>query len=472
MPTAILRRYTPPTCTLEVTADQSALSRWSDQPVAKRVRFQLRFDDPRLSDAEHFAIAGNGTQLDTLYRVVDDYVQQLIEAKPLAWAKQSLTTSGNQPQAAPLSQLHPAQVARERHAREKRHQAHAASAVQLVPRAALSHDLYLGDLANEESGPVVTLNTSQLFDLSTALDDYARDILTLPARTRKSWQASSWSITQTVATFVLAAGITAAIFKYVADVASPPGEQVVLEESAPETGRNYEPESPEVAASPFTDWTTIPNPTAAPPAASQAPGSQPSAAGNSGESSGNADQGTTNEPGEIPALPPIAPIERPPANSPAAGTQPNPSLPTAPAPEARSSPASPGSRADAPATLDSAPPPTTESIPTPITPPTPSDQTMFDVIPQVGEVRGYFQQNWTPPATLSQPLEYRLVIGADGSLQEIFPLGQASRLNIDQLNLPPMGEPFVSQLTDSEEVTIRLMLTPDRTVRTFLEGSR
>lgn len=49
----ILRRYTPPTCRLELIAKSSPLSRWAGQPVLKNLRFRLSFDDPRLPDEQH-----------------------------------------------------------------------------------------------------------------------------------------------------------------------------------------------------------------------------------------------------------------------------------------------------------------------------------------------------------------------------------------------------------------------------------
>ncbi|MFM7426479.1 MAG: DUF4335 domain-containing protein, partial [Elainella sp.] len=95
MPTAVLRRYTPPTCTLEIAAAGSALSRWTDRTVLKNLRFQLSFDDPKLPPDEQVAVSGDQGQLETLCDVVGRYVQTLLAAAPeqLPWEKslQSLT---------------------------------------------------------------------------------------------------------------------------------------------------------------------------------------------------------------------------------------------------------------------------------------------------------------------------------------------------------------------------------------------
>ncbi|MFQ3619024.1 MAG: DUF4335 domain-containing protein, partial [Cyanobacteriota bacterium] len=74
MPPAVLRRYTPPTCTLEVRACGSALSRWTDQTVMKNVRFSLRFDDPRRPTEQRVEVQGDRPQLEALHATVSEYV--------------------------------------------------------------------------------------------------------------------------------------------------------------------------------------------------------------------------------------------------------------------------------------------------------------------------------------------------------------------------------------------------------------
>jgi energy-converting hydrogenase Eha subunit A len=470
MPTAILRRYTPPTCTLEVTAAQSALSLWSSQPVANRLRFQLRFDDPRLSDAQHFSIEGEGAQLDALHRVVDEYVQRLLESRLLAWGKWALTGEENSTSPATLARMQDIRHARERHAREKRHSFEPHTDLRLVSGGGLTHHLHLGSLATAESGPVATLNTLQLFDLATALDEYAADILTLPSDTRRPWSKSPWSLTQVVATFVLAAGVTAAIFRYVGHVASPTDnqtDQAIQQEIVAESTHSPQSEPSPVDPPPFADWSTVPTPNPPPTSLAPTPAPAPApAAPPAGSTAAENPPPAQPEPGTIPPLPQLSEIQ-PPAPVPSA---------TSPAPMARSQPAQPDRLSDAPASLETAPgslPEMGSATPMPASPPpSPTDQTMFDVLPQVAQVRGYFQENWTPPADLSQTLEYRIVIDPDGSIRQILPLGQASRSNLRQLGLPAPGEPFVAPLADSQEATIRVMLTPDRTVRTFLESTR
>lgn len=70
-----MRRYTPPTCTLEVMAQNSSLSRWAEQPVVKDVRFHLKLDDPTLAQDRWVELHGDRAQLEDLRHTVNTYVQ-------------------------------------------------------------------------------------------------------------------------------------------------------------------------------------------------------------------------------------------------------------------------------------------------------------------------------------------------------------------------------------------------------------
>jgi hypothetical protein len=96
--------------------------------------------------------------------------------------------------------------------------------------------------------------------------------------------------------------------------------------------------------------------------------------------------------------------------------------------------------------------------------------TAFDTIPQVAEARDFFQQRWQPPEGLTQTLEYRLQVAADGTITRITPLGQAAGDFVDRTQIPLVGEPFVSPLTTGESAQMRVVLSPDGRVRTFLES--
>jgi len=96
--------------------------------------------------------------------------------------------------------------------------------------------------------------------------------------------------------------------------------------------------------------------------------------------------------------------------------------------------------------------------------------TAFDTISQIAEARQYFQQRWNPPQGLTQTLEYTLLVGANGSIQRTIPLGQAAGDYIDRTGIPLVGEAFVSAINSGRNAKIRLVLSPDGSVKTFLEG--
>jgi len=79
---SVLRRYTPPTCTLEIRAKSSPLSRWVGQSVLKDLHFELRFDDPRKPEEKRVTIRGDRTDLEVLYDAVNSYVQNLLDPSP------------------------------------------------------------------------------------------------------------------------------------------------------------------------------------------------------------------------------------------------------------------------------------------------------------------------------------------------------------------------------------------------------
>ncbi|MBE9223710.1 hypothetical protein IQ215_13480, partial [Cyanobacterium stanieri LEGE 03274] len=85
------------------------------------------------------------------------------------------------------------------------------------------------------------------------------------------------------------------------------------------------------------------------------------------------------------------------------------------------------------------------------------------------EVKNYFANRWQPPENLTQSIEYRLLINAQGSIVRITPVGQTAGFFIDRTPLPLQGEAITSPLTESESVTIRVIFSPDGNVNTFRE---
>ncbi|NJL84021.1 MAG: DUF4335 domain-containing protein [Chloroflexaceae bacterium] len=97
----VIHRYTPPTCTLEISAQSSPLSLWVQRPVLRELAFLLRFDDPRLPEAEQVTIRGNAAQLESLWEAVSVYVQSLLVAPPqlpccsMAWRRDCLSRTNS-----------------------------------------------------------------------------------------------------------------------------------------------------------------------------------------------------------------------------------------------------------------------------------------------------------------------------------------------------------------------------------------
>ncbi|NET52622.1 MAG: DUF4335 domain-containing protein [Merismopedia sp. SIO2A8] len=59
MAVSVFRRYTPPTCTLELKGERSPLSVWSDRPIVKHIRFTLSIDGPHRQENERVSLQGN-----------------------------------------------------------------------------------------------------------------------------------------------------------------------------------------------------------------------------------------------------------------------------------------------------------------------------------------------------------------------------------------------------------------------------
>ena len=210
MPTSVLRRYTPPTCTLEIAATGSALSRWTDRAVLKNLRFQLSLDDPKLPEDKQVLLRGDRTQLEALWGAITTHVQSQLNQPP---APNSASIS---------SVLENGTVGGATLADGTVGEALAAkTGIRLQPRGLVSHDLHLGTLATEQSGAIVPLSALQLFDLANALDEYHAEALTLPALGRPAWVKSPARWGGVAAAALVAIGSTAMLTKFVTDVSNP-----------------------------------------------------------------------------------------------------------------------------------------------------------------------------------------------------------------------------------------------------------
>ncbi len=309
---SVLRRYTPPTCTLEIAAKSSPLSKWMGKPVLKQLRFQLSFDAPQLPEEKQVTIRGDARALEALSDAVTNYVQDFVQQSPQRlnatyFASEADATSTpseiHTEITEPTTRLqspHPGPDEKRFEGFPTLPQAEGSLNFQtpvpllgiyLKPRGLLAHELYFGELATPESGEVVNLGTLQLFDLATALDSAAADAIALPNLGGVAGLSKTppWMAIAAMALFTV--GVSTSLLKLLnppAEVATPTVAQSpvapspeqdlapVLPPVAPpgaippgqnpaRTGVQTPPKGPQPSALPPTAATSPPVPTVAPP---------------------------------------------------------------------------------------------------------------------------------------------------------------------------------------------------------------
>jgi hypothetical protein len=487
-----IRRYTPPTCTLEIWGKSSALSFWSDRPLIKELDFELRFDDPRVADDKQVIVKGDREKLIQLYEAVTTYVQNTLLQRSLQIPVgiETLALPSSTTDVENSSHAHLALTSRED------------TAIVAFPKAPtlksiglLSHELDFGSLAQDASHSSIQLSVSQLFDLAEALEQFSAEMDILPSLNKVKKRKATVIWASTAAAAILAVGISTVGVKLY-QVASEKNNIATSQGGAnSQTARSniqdVVPPSPPPPPSPVPSPTlppalardTLPPPPSVPepippnrrsvPPVVLPPPSLPSAPQQTTiavvpESSGNAKSSSikrttlpprdASAPPKKPDLPALPPLQ---ANSPVAENPGEASSAQAPT-TLRIAPSQENSENASPANV----PNTTALAPSPQERAT---NNLLDTIPQVAEVREYFQERWQVPKGLNQRLEYRLVLNKEGSIARISPLGRAANVYLDRTQMPLMGDPFVSPLEVANNATIRLVLNPDGSVKTFLE---
>lgn len=521
----VLRRYTPPTCTLEVTAKTSLLSRWTGKPVLKDLEFTLHFDDPRLLKEEHLMLQGDRSQLEALQEAVTVYIQSFL-SQSLSELNRAFLKSEITP--APLPSLTPApsdqavetsappEVAVNETDTNNPYTPpevfspvtgfhYNPAGIYLQPGTQLDHTLFLGSLATPETGETLSLTVLQLFDLATALDECLMDVVALPSLHHDT-PAPTPAWVRNVAILLVTIGVSAGTLHLLNQQPEPVTETA-------STDRNPE-ETIQLSPLPSAVTPTTPTPLTSPPPAIPPNPNFPTA-------DISPQPVIIPAPVEVPA--PIFPPGTPQAPPPIAAPRDQNTLVIIPEPAPAPPPSTIASGPVAPAPRPIAPiapppgPPVDAGTPFGVQPsapnigagvielppladaesgnlereletlsrspveserqalgmgesPTEENRTLFDVIPQVTEVRDYFEQNWQPPAELTETLQYRLVLNPDGSIGQIIPIGKASGDYIDRTEMPLIGEPFVSEVPDGSSPNIRVVLRPSGRVQTFLES--
>ncbi|MDJ1170534.1 DUF4335 domain-containing protein [Roseofilum sp. BLCC_M154] len=436
MSSSVIRRYTPPTCTLEIIGQSSPLSRWTKQPAIKNLRFRLHFDDPREGMEAKIMVKGDRTQLETLSDTVTTTVQTLLTQSP-----------------------------------------------PTEPKRLTQHQLNLGPLGEDENDLTVTLSALQLFDLATAIEQYNLDLVALPEaiETAKPIRQPNHSL-RFVASLLLGIGITASSVIVFKDLYPYPDSSFETATQAPNP-ETYD--NPSIAQQPTP--TVPPAPLEAVPSPSPSPMTSdeklppPPPVGGITPESANLPPEPTFSPSAPPPEPTFAPPE-PVLSAPSEGI----SIPPPPSieesiEEPEQAAILPAPEAELPAL---APPPSLERPPTElddVIPPTEAqsasppleargENSLFDNIPQVAEARRYFEQRWTPPESLDKTIEYNIALNSDGTVQGITPLGETAATYLDRTGMPLLGERLVSPLEGNLQPSLRVVLNPDGTVQTFLQS--
>ncbi len=497
----VSQTYTPPTCTLEVIAKGSpVLGKFGK---ARRQEFVLHLDDPKLPEEEHFTIKGDRSQLEELYEAVNSYVRDFLKYSPPEKDNQFPIP----PDQFPLT--------------------NSPSEIYLQPRDLLTHELFLGTLATEKTGPAIALSLLHLFDLLVALEESQRDLVALPLAAEPE-PTPEWL--RSLALMLITAGLTVlgirlydryilarqeesnlanigATDSKLDNLLSPlPTEVTPTVSPSPSPTLSPSPlalptppapgELPTVKPSPIDVPVLFPSPVPRPSSPTFSfppPTPRPNAATPSGS-------GTNVV--IMPQIPPPVPPQRPIFPGPAlpdTSVPLGPRPPVPPAPNIYPPPIPPGgyptnvpqmSRRGVKPYVDVTRIPL--NLPRDIALPAlddtnvalipqgrraeepdeslKSDLTLFDKIPQVAEVRKHFEESWEPPEDLDKNLQYNLLLNKDGSIKKVTPIGQASVDFYELTNMPFEEEPFVSGLEEGETATVRLVLRKNGKVQTFLES--
>lgn len=487
----LIRRYTPPTCTLEIIAKRSPLARLWGKTLVDELRFELRFDDPRHIQEYPPVVRGDREQLDRLCDVVTAYVQDfllqssaanlpLLSAVPLA-VENSLS-----PETRSSSAVLP----------------------HLQPKGLLFHELTLGQLTSENASKIVPLSATQLFDLAVALDEYSSEIDRLPS-TRPSSLSVVPAWAKVAALLVITMGLATAIARF----SQSPQTQLEVASS---------PESDSLATAPVEPLPPLPEPSPLPqpnfpnelsgraplappptvtaPPAPNAPFVIPGPPRPLNQShSRNAPPPPPEEESEIATIvPPEAPVLPDlPIVTEESQRQQDSASEAILAPERLTTvPAQPKESQEAPADFASSSPSARPSPPTRPSTPAPRSRAVtgalerqeeeiegFDLPPnsaaledrvesepieppRVSQVREYFQQRWQPPENLPAALEYRLYLAGDGSIERIIPLGDTARTYLDRVPIPQLGKPFVAPDPQYQTLKLHLILGVDGSVQT------
>lgn len=487
--TSSFRRYTPPTCTLEIYHPHF-WGNWGAKNFPPQFSFQLHFDDPRLPKSEKSIILGDRNLLEKLREKINEYISKYLESENLEG--ESLTC------ALPLDNQE--------------------EFISISRDSAYRHRLFYQCFFPKEEILEVILTNTQLFDFVNALSAYHRDA-TKPIFNHGESTASNLglSITITALAFALGGAIWWRYERQMADTIPVDRTTEVIpsnvEDVIPPTPLDAN-TLPSIVAPEVPENLKNREPLLPPPSTITQP-PQPEDTNIVTNSIENSNNNLAPQPSPQANL---IIVPQPPA--PAISNLPPPMVETStpniislqPSPSAvtpsfqPTKPLTPPSPPQYPTRLSTLPTlqpsnsdvATTATIPKPSNNLAPAINSLNSVSPNVienspqfeqqisrldsslndkkssgivsSDVKQYFQGKWQPPENLRQSIEYRLKFNQNGSLAKVTPVGQVAIVFLDRTGIPLLGEKITSSFSDQEQVTVRLILSPNGNVQTFHEA--
>ena len=566
----VIRRFTPPTCTLEISQKNPDRNFWRLKQANENYQFKLSFDDPRLLEGEKISFSGDRNKLDQLCRVVSTYIEEFVahsfvdstSAELFSLEPISFDLSGDEASDSVDKNLEDSEQVNQPQVNQSPHSPFALTSL-------VNHQLDLDSVDLGENLPQISLSVTQLFDLGSALDDYQEAMLILSQEQKQQVQQKKevfpFRFTALVGLSAIGLGLLGSgiffqsrlknqVASRQAEVATPAEGKVGADVIPPKISESAKQPVAKVQETPsLRDRDRLPPPPAvttpkpppnipdpakfSPPVGSlsippwkplpsqdSASSSQKTSPSKTSSSKTNSDPAQVESIIEIPpqTAKKKAPNLSTPKNKPSQTkvVEPNAQINGAQTSNSkveiaeldRTQKSSVSGEQSAITTIIEEPPNQTEasqsaqvdlenraSLQNSDNSPEKfneqlalqerkeadadskssllrsadnfsdkSPSNLRDLV-QLQEISSYFRNKWKSPQDLKQTLEYRLILSQDGSINRIIPIGKAAGIYLDRTNIPLLGEPFVSPFTEQEIMTVRLLLSPDGEVRTFLE---
>jgi Domain of unknown function (DUF4335) len=440
----VLRQYSSPTCTLEISANPSPLEKWTNKPTLKNQRFLLKFEDPRLSEDQWISLRGDRLKLATLTEAVTTYVQTFLSQS------RTLTPQNSNQLTETLLAEPPAITSTQ--------------GIALEPNGLLAHTLKLGTIATEVTGESIKLTSTQLADLASVLEEHGSATLDLPALNRDTaWMRSPAAWGKIAALSLFSIGITASVLNQF----SPKKVPTEIASQASSSDQRITPPQ-------------VPSPTLAVPSVLTPSPGIPSS--NSGSSNLPSTIISSSNPQSDSATPP---------NS-TGNSTPSPTESSTSDPSKTSTSKSPtdeggsrenqnsgnqqtnrepiannrlsGRRVDIPVAAGSQPATAKSSnIPTPSPATDDAEPPTLDLTSQIASIQSKIPQKWTPPEKFSGELKYLLEVAADGTLRAVTSEGSTNP-EAEKI-LPTIGSKVAPPLASgSSPYKVRAFFFADKSV--------